>query len=240
VTAPAEGTGAWEAAVTAPVPLSAEEEQGTEAEAAEAAVPLSAEEEGTEAEAALVRLPLRLPSLDTDCLLLSNQAKLEAKLEANHVASGSKLAPGVAYSYHTPTQQCEVGNDGTTCIDYTIIGRNAFIDTQLTGTLKVGRSVTLIDTSAFRRTKLTGLDLSEATALTTIGRNAFADTQLTGTLKVGRSVTLIDTFAFQSTKLTGLDLSEATALTTIGYAAFADTALMGQEECTPNKCFTLM
>ena len=180
MTAPAEGTGAWEAAVTAPVPLSAEEEQGTEAE-------------GTEAEAALVRLPLRLPSLDTDCLLLSNQAKLEAKLEANHVASGSKLAPGVAYSYHTPTQQCEVGNDGTTCIDYTIIGRNAFIDTQLTGTLKVGRSVTLIDT-----------------------------------------------FAFQSTKLTGLDLSEATALTTIGYAAFADTALMGQEECTPNKCFTLM
>jgi hypothetical protein len=235
VTAPAEGTGAWEAAVTAPVPLSAEEEQGTEAEAAEAAVPLSAE-----AEAALVRLPLRLPSLDTDCLLLSNQAKLEAKLEANHVASGSKLAPGVAYSYHTPTQQCEVGNDGTTCIDYTIIGRNAFIDTQLTGTLKVGRSVTLIDTSAFRRTKLTGLDLSEATALTTIGYAAFADTQLTGTLKVGPAVTSIGIGAFAGTDLTGLDLSEATALVTIGDQAFWDTALMGQEECTPNKCFTLM
>ena len=41
-------------------------------------------------------------------------------------------------------------------------------------------TVTSIDDYAFSNTKLTGLDLSEATALTTIGTGAFANTALVG------------------------------------------------------------
>ena len=200
-----------------------------EAEAAEAAVPwppASTSSTGTGAEPSPSWLPLRLPSLDTDCLLLSNQAKLEAKLEANHAASASKLAPGVTYSYHTPTQRCEVANEDTTCTDYTTIG-NSLRGTQLTGTLKVGATVTSISNLAFAWTKLTGLDLSEATALTTIGDAAFSESPLTGTLKVGATVTSIGHYAFYNTRLTGLDLSEATALTTISRGAFRDAPLAG-------------
>ena len=41
-------------------------------------------------------------------------------------------------------------------------------------------SVTSIGAYAFSNTKLTGLDLSEATALTTIGTGAFTNTALVG------------------------------------------------------------
>jgi len=210
-----------------------------EAEAAEAVAeaglrrldPASTSSTGRRTEPSPSWLPLRLPSLDTDCLLLSNQAKLEAKLEANHAASASKLAPGVTYSYHTPTQRCEVANEDTICIDYTTIGNgeywNSLRGTQLTGTLKVGATVTSISDLTFARTKLTGLDLSEATALTTIGDDAFKESPLTGTLKVGATVTSIGHYAFYNTRLTGLDLSEATALTTISSGAFHYTPLAG-------------
>jgi len=84
-----------------------------------------------------------------------------------------------------------------------------------TGTLKMGRVVTSIGHNAFQRSDLTGLDLSDATALETIGDWAFYyNNQLTGTLKVGPTVTSIGHNAFSVTSLTGLDLSEATALVT--------------------------
>jgi hypothetical protein len=100
----------------------------------------------------------------------------------------------------------------------------------------VGPTVTSIGLQAFQlkisrlseSTGLTGLDLSEATALETIGDSAFKyNNQLTGTLKVGPAVTSIGRGAFAYTGLTGLDLSEATALETIGGWAFDGTALAG-------------
>ena len=186
--------------------------------------------------------PLRLPSLDTDCLSLSNQAKLEAKLEANQ----AKLEDTCGCIDSTSV----VGGSGL--ISASQLGASQLGASQLTGTLKVGATVTSIgdyafsldytrtsigdfgvgedavDYADFTYTKLTGLDLSEATALTTIGEGAFSEnTELTGTLKVGRSVTSIGASAFYDTKLTGLDLSEASALTTIGEGAFSNTALTG-------------
>ena len=144
--------------------------------------------------------PLRLPSLDTDCLLLSNQAKLEAKLEANQ----AKL------------------EDTCGCIDSTsVVGGSGLISasqlgaSQLTGTLKVGATVTSIGDYAF------SLDYTRTSI---------------GDFGVGEDA--VDYADFTYTKLTGLDLSEATALTTIGEGAFARTALVGQEVCTPNTCFT--
>ena len=112
-------------------------------------------------------------------------------------------------------------------------------NTDLTGTLKVGPAVKTIGARAFALTKLTNLDLSEATSLveigngafyasplagtlvipvkvTTIGENAFADTKLTGTLKVGPAVKTIGDSAFANTELTGLDLSEATGEWALG------------------------
>jgi hypothetical protein len=94
--------------------------------------------------------------------------------------------------------------------------------------LKVGPTVTSIGQAAFAYTVLTGLYLSEATALETIGDSAFlSNSQLTGTLKVGPAVTSIGRYAFAGTGLTGLDLSEARALVTIGDSAFGATALAG-------------
>eukprot|EP00964_Phaeocystis_antarctica_P003524 scaffold1890_cov27-Phaeocystis_antarctica.AAC.1 len=51
-----------------------------------------------------------------------------------------------------------------------------------TGTLKVGPAVKTIGASAFAWTKLTSLDLSEATSLVEIGGGAFYATPLAGTL----------------------------------------------------------
>ena len=78
---------------------------------------------------------------------------------------------------------------------------------------------------AFFRTKLTGLDLSEATSLVEIGNSAFAfcGTDLGGTLVIPAKLTTIGPYAFQYTKLTGLDLSKATSLTRIGDGAFYGT-----------------
>ena len=48
-------------------------------------------------------------------------------------------------------------------------------NTDFTGTLKVGPAVKAIGAGAFYNTKLTGLDLSDATSLVEIEENAFSD-----------------------------------------------------------------
>jgi len=133
-------------------------------------------------------------NLDPHCLVLSNQAKLEATLE-----SVSKSVSNFETLY-------------------------------LTGTFKVGATVTSIGTDAYAsNTQITGLDISEATALQTIGFAAFSNNpQLTGTLKVGPAVTSIGGYAFYGTQITRLDISDATALRTIGNYAFYNTPLVGQ------------
>ena len=90
----------------------------------------------------------------------------------------------------------------------------------LTGTLKVGAAIKTIGTSAFERTKLTGLDLSDATSLVEIGEDAFSGTDLGGTLMIPAKVTTIGASAFAKTKFGGLDLSQATSLVEIGDGAF--------------------
>jgi len=99
--------------------------------------------------------------------------------------------------------------------------------TGLTGTLKVGAAIKTIGTSAFANTKLTRLDLSDATSLVEIGYAAFSSNDLGGTLVIPAKVTTIRTSAFANTKLGGLDLSKATSLVEIGYAAFTATDLGG-------------
>ena len=80
----------------------------------------------------------------------------------------------------------------------------------------MGPAVKTIGTSAFFNTKLTYLDLSEATSLVEIGDRAFYATSLAGTLAVPNTVTTIGPYAFYNTKLTGLDLSDATSLVSTG------------------------
>ena len=56
------------------------------------------------------------------------------------------------------------------------IGALAFYDTGLQGTLVIPSRVTKIGSEAFLSTKLTGLDLSDATSLVEIGLRAFSET----------------------------------------------------------------
>ena len=64
-------------------------------------------------------------------------------------------------------------------------------NTNLTGTLRVGPAVQTIGARAFFGTKLTGLDLSEATSLVEIGDSAFLGTDLEGTLVIPAKLTKI-------------------------------------------------
>ena len=145
------------------------------------------------------------------------------------------------------TEACwELADPAMTDIPDDFLNRNM----DLTGTLKVSPAVKTIGALAFADTKLTGLDLSEATSLvkigawafsdtdlegtlvipataTTVGTSAFFNTKLTGTLTVGPAVKTIGASAFEDTKLTGLDLSKATSLVEIGDSAFAATDLAG-------------
>ena len=95
-------------------------------------------------------------------------------------------------------------------------------NTDLTGTLKVGPAVKTIGALAFADTKLTGLDLWEASSLVEIGTGAFSGTDLEGTLVIPATVTTIGNSAFAYTKPTGLDLSKATSLAE-DYEAFFGT-----------------
>ena len=97
----------------------------------------------------------------------------------------------------------------------------------LTGTLKVGPAVKTIGAYAFAYTKLTSLDLLEATALVEIRTGAFSGTDLGGTLAIPAKVMTISAVAFYKTKLTGLDLSKATSLVSIADSAFFGTDLGG-------------
>ena len=145
------------------------------------------------------------------------------------------------------TEACwELADPAMTDIPDDFLNRNM----DLTGTLKVSPAVKTIGALAFADTKLTGLDLSEATSLvkigawafsdtdlegtlvipatvTTVGTSAFFNTKLAGTLTVGPAVKTIGASAFEDTKLTGLDLSKATSLVEIGDSAFAATDLAG-------------
>ena len=96
-------------------------------------------------------------------------------------------------------------------------------NTNLTGTLRVGPAVQTIGARAFSLSRLTGLDLSEATSLVEIGDSAFFDTSLEGTLVIPAKLKTIGLSAFENTKLTGLDLSKATSLVEIGAWAFSST-----------------
>ena len=109
------------------------------------------------------------------------------------------------------------------------IGASAFANTKLTGLdLSEATSLVSIGDSAFFNAELTGLDLSKATALVSIGDNAFfSATDLEGTLAIPTTVTTIGDEAFANTKLAGLDLSKATSLVEIGAWAFGDTGLEG-------------
>ena len=111
------------------------------------------------------------------------------------------------------TEACwELADPSMTDIpDYFLQGGNK----DLTGALKVGPAVKTIGASAFANTKLTGLDLSEATSLVEIGKSAFSETNLAGTLMIPSTVTKIGNEAFANTKLGGLDLSKATSLVEI-------------------------
>merc|ERR1740124_1878511 len=95
--------------------------------------------------------------------------------------------------------------------------------TDLTGTLKLGAAVRSIGYRAFYKTKLEGLDLSQAASLVSIGNRAFAVTRITGTLVIPAKVETIGTHAFYKTKLTGLDLSQAASLVSIDEYAFLKT-----------------
>ena len=82
-------------------------------------------------------------------------------------------------------------------------------------------NITTIKANVFKNTKITSLDLSQATSLTTIGDSSFYDCEnLTGNLVIPSSVTSIENYAFIATKITSLDLSHATSLISIDSNAF--------------------
>ena len=68
------------------------------------------------------------------------------------------------------------------------IGKSAFSNTNLAGTLVIPNSVTTIGPYAFYYTELAGLDLSDATSLVSIEAGAFSDTYVEGTLAVPNTV----------------------------------------------------
>ena len=96
----------------------------------------------------------------------------------------------------TSVQECVFTKDGVKeCIDGEVIWELADPDTtgipnnflkgksKLTGTLKLGAAVKKIGKNAFLKTKLTGLDLSDAASLEKIGAKAFRNTRITATIE---------------------------------------------------------
>ena len=76
------------------------------------------------------------------------------------------------------------------------IGRWAFYGNDLGGTLVIPAKLATIGPSAFEYTKLTGLDLSEASSLVEIGDGAFYGTGLAGTLVMPATVAVIGSVQF--------------------------------------------
>ena len=103
----------------------------------------------------------------------------------------------------------------------------------------MGPAVKTIGASAFANTKLTYLDLSEATSLVEIGKSAFSETNLAGTLMIPSTVTQIGSDAFYYTGLTGLDLSKATSLVEIGDRAFLGATNLAGTLAVPNTVTTI-
>jgi len=96
----------------------------------------------------------------------------------------------------THVQECLFTKDGVMeCTDGEVIWELADPDTtdipnnflkgkgKLKGTLKLGAAVKTIGKNAFLKTKLTGLDLSEAATLKSIGAKAFRNTRITATIE---------------------------------------------------------
>merc|ERR1740124_1556793 len=96
----------------------------------------------------------------------------------------------------TNVQECVFTKDGVKeCTDGEVIWElvdpdlkvipNNFLKgkSTLTGTLKLGAAVKKIGKNAFLKTKLTGLDLSDAASLEKIGATAFRNTLITGPIE---------------------------------------------------------
>ena len=148
---------------------------------------------------------------------------------------GNSFPKGVSIVTIPPgLKECAVASSGTEPCweladpDMTDIPQDFLRETtNLTGTLKLGAAVKTIGRAAFYKTKLTGLDLSDAASLESIGAAAFIYTDITGTLVIPANVETIGEGAFLETKLTGLDLSNAASLVSIGYGAFFNTDITG-------------
>ena len=105
----------------------------------------------------------------------------------------------------------------------TKIPNSVFMNSTLVGELRIPKSVTSIESSAFYRCSgLTG-DLTLPNSIKTIGMRAFSNcTGFNGTLTLPNSLTTIGTNAFDGcSKLTG-NLTLPNSITSIGAAAFMD------------------
>ena len=102
-------------------------------------------------------------------------------------------------------KKCAVATSGTEpCWELAdptmmVIPRNFLTGNQrkgLTGTLKLGAAVKTIEGYAFRKSKLTGLDLSDAASLVSIGDKAFRNTRIAGNIETPFSVPTIGSKVF--------------------------------------------
>ena len=190
----------------------------------------------------LLSLCGNLASIALTILVFKESRSADAIPQRQVVLSDSKAAAPVSTSlptYDTPVsvpglKRCAVAPSGTeACWELADPAMTVIPDrflqenTNLTGTLKVSPAVQTISARAFLGTKLTGLDLSEATSLVEIGAWAFVATGLEGTLIIPAKLTKIGPSAFDSAKLTGLDLSKATSLVEIGAWTFSGTWFTG-------------
>ena len=121
-----------------------------------------------------------------------------------------------------------------------VIGRYAFRDNKLTGTLTIPASVTIIERYAFYGTysiangftnKIQTLIFAPGSQLQTIGNDAFRGNNLTGTLTIPASVTSIENSAFSGSGTTNqietLIFAPGSQLQTIGADAFYSNQLTG-------------
>ena len=143
----------------------------------------------------------------------------------------------------------------TNAIKLQTIGKSAFYENQISGTLTIPSSVTSIgewafagvfdDSSnhistldlsnatsletigngAFYENQISTLNLSNATSLVTIEDRAFEDNQISGTLTIPNNVRTIRQYAFQHNQIETLNVGSG--LTTLGISAFGDNYING-------------